>query len=51
MNDPAKRAALALAGQKRVREKFDIARVSAELAALYRSALGLKSQAAAEVAI
>ena len=36
MNDPAKRAALAVAGQKRVREKFDIAKVSAELAALYR---------------
>jgi glycosyltransferase involved in cell wall biosynthesis len=48
-DDPCKRAALALAGQKRVREKFDISKVSAELAALYRTALGLKSQAAAEV--
>ena len=51
MDDPAKRAALALAGQKRAREKFDIIRVSAELAAVYRSALGLRSQAAAEVSI
>jgi glycosyltransferase involved in cell wall biosynthesis len=51
MNDPAKRAALAVAGQKRVREKFDIETVSAELAALYRAALGVKSQAAAEVSV
>ncbi len=50
-DDPGKRAALALAGQKRVREKFDIVRVSGELAALYRTALGLNSRVAAEVSI
>jgi len=51
MNDPVKRAALADSGQKRVREKFDISKVSAELAALYRVALGMKSQAAVEVSV
>ena len=49
--NPDLRRSLALAGQQRTREKFDIAITSAELAALYRAALGLETRVATGVSI